>query len=80
MVREYKGGEAFTAGGGVQRWQIDVSDKGVGPKLQVTVSASRDGLEGVEEDETRSWYFVAPRELLGDWSEAYRGELQHERI
>ena len=53
-------------------WMVEVVGDSQQP--QVALSVTAEGLEAVEGDEARAWYFVAPGELLGDWTEAYGGE------
>ena len=55
-----------------QYWGTEVVDDDRQP--QVALSVTPDGLEALEDDEARPWYFVAPRELLGDWAVAYGGK------
>ena len=75
VLREYRGGEVADPVG--QHWRLQVVLAHERPP-RVTLSPSREGWEGVEDDEDRAWYFVGPGEFLGDWSDAYGGAVEAE--
>lgn len=55
-------------------WQIQFADEARHEQHpHVAIATTPEGLEGVEEGESRAWYFVAPAELLGNWASAYGG-------
>ena len=55
-----------------KRWVVDADGEEQKPK--VVLSPTSEGLEAIEEDEPRPWYYMAPEEMLGDLGDAYGGE------
>lgn len=55
-------------------WLIELADARGQQWPQVALATTPEGIEGIEEGEARAWYFVAPAELLGNWTVAYGGK------
>ena len=71
ILREFRAVDSNV--GARETWLVELADARDEPP-RVTVGTTSEGLEGIEEEEARAWYFVAPKELLGSWAEAYDGE------
>jgi hypothetical protein len=74
VLREFGKDRMQLAAGVPPQWRVEFMESS-DEQPRVELSATSDGLEGVEDNEARAWYFVAPAELLGDWRDAYGGTL-----